>query len=124
MSEVIKGFFRALDVRLPAYWRLRQAGEGGGGAYWHTLIPLMVICSACREEDGRDWAHFSMSHKDRLPTWEEFKAGKDIFLGNVYAYQVFPPKEKYVNDHPHVLHLFHCLEGVPLPDFTRGRGTI
>lgn len=124
MSDLIKAFFRAQALRLPRYWILHQAGDGGGGTYHHALVPLTVILSACQERDGRDWAHYSISHSDRLPLWEEFKAGKDVFLGDVYAYQVFPPKKMYVNHHPHVLHLFHCLEAVPLPDFTRGRGTI
>ncbi len=28
------------------------------------------------------------------------------------------------NIHPNVLHLFVCLDGDPLPDFTRGKGSL
>ena len=44
-----------------------------------------------------------------------------LFLGeDVKAMQVFPPKDRYVNLNPYVLHLFVCLseEGDGLPEFS------
>jgi hypothetical protein len=123
MSERIDGFLRAMEVRLPAFWQFDQDSPFGL-IYRHTLVPLRIILTANTEQDGREWVHFSMSHKERIPTWEEFTAAKDHFLGDVYAYQILPPKSKYVNINPKVLHLFHCLEGIPLPDFTRGTSSL
>lgn len=79
---------------------------------------LRVIVSVNREADGRPWVHFSLSHHERIPTWGEFRDAKDLFLGDVYAYQVLPPKACYVNITPRVLHLFHCLDGPQLPEFS------
>lgn len=124
MSEKIDSFFMAMDIRLPAVWRRIKYGEGGGGCYSHTLDALTAIISGATELDGKDWIHLSVSYRGRVPTWQEFKRTKEYFLGDVYAYQVFPTVADYVNIHPNVLHLFHCLEGPQLPDFTRGSGSI
>jgi hypothetical protein len=119
MSERVDKFLIAMDIRLPAFWRFDQDSPFGR-IYQHTLVPLRVILTGGQELDGKDWVHFSMSHRERLPSWEELTAAKVHFLGDVYAYQVLPPKAKYININPKVLHLFYCLDGVPLPDFTRG----
>lgn len=95
-----------------------------GARYVNHARKLIVILSAAVELDGKAWVHFSLSHFERIPTWGEFRTTKEAFLGDVYAYQVMPPKENYVNINPRVLHLFHCLEGVPLPEFTQGGGSL
>lgn len=84
---------------------------------------LMVLCSQSVEADGRMWFHVSMSRPTRLPTWQDVRRVKDAFIGkDQKAVQVFPPQSEYVNIHPHVLHLFHCMDGDVLPDFRRGTG--
>lgn len=124
MSERAEAFLRAMQVRVPLFWG-RGESTPFGLRYQHTLAPLVVMLTASTEQDGREWVHFSMSHRDRIPTWEELTAAKGHFLGDVYAYQVLPPKVKYVNINPKVLHLFHCLTGEPpLPDFTRGTSSL
>jgi hypothetical protein len=86
---------------------------------------LRVICSVDTELDGRLWLHVSVSRGMRIPSWDDLRLVKDIFVGDRYAYQVFPTKEKYVNINPFCLHLWCPLEGEqPLPDFTRGGKTI
>jgi hypothetical protein len=59
-----------------------------------------------------------------LPSWEEFKRVKNDFIGeDNWAYQIFPPKKDYINQHACVLHLFALFENkAALPDFTRGTG--
>ena len=50
---------------------------------------------------------------------------KELFVGrDEFAYQVIPPRDQHVNIHPNVLHLWSCLDGSPLPDFTRGTGSL
>lgn len=116
--------WNALPAVLPATWRLLEEGEDGG-KYYCDLLELGVIVSGAVEQDGRRWIHLSCSHARRIPRWNELREVKELFLGDFYAYQVLPPKERYVNIHPHVLHLWRCLDGdPPLPDFTRGGDTI
>lgn len=81
---------------------------------------LQVLVSQSVEADGRMWLHVSMSRPSRLPTWQDVRRVKDAFIGkDKKAIQVLPSDREYVNIHPHVLYLFHCLDGDPLPDFRR-----
>lgn len=106
----------------PSSWRLVRTNTDGC-AYGHPA-GLYAIISGAIEADGKRWVHLSVSHVKRIPTWDEFKTAKDAFLGDVYAYQVLPPKKYFVNINHRVLHLFHCVDGPPLPEFTRGLGTL
>lgn len=112
----------ALPVVLPAMWReIRRTIDGAA----YQAAGLRVIASVARELDGRLWLHVSCSRGSRIPDWEDLRLVKDTFVGDRYAYQVFPTREKYVNINPFVLHLWAPLEGAPpLPDFTRGGSTI
>ncbi len=108
---------------LPAGCRLVQ--ERGDGAAYQTIDGLTVIVSAGTELDGRRWLHMSASRPDKVPTWEDLKWMKRVFAGRKgKAIQVIPPDSEYVNIHPHVLHLWICLDGDPLPDFTHGTGSL
>jgi len=85
---------------------------------------LAVLVSQAVERDRKKWVHLSVSHRGRLPTWDEVVAVKEIFLGtDSVALQVLPPRSEWVNFHPNVLHLWMCLDGRPTPDFRR-RGTL
>lgn len=107
---------------LPASWRLIRA-TADGAAYQNQ--GLRVIASVARELDGRLWLHVSCSRGSRIPSWEDLGSVKDTFIGDRYAYQVFPTRAKYVNINPYVLHLWAPLEGdQPLPDFTQGGASI
>jgi hypothetical protein len=65
-----------------------------------------------------------VSHRNRVPSWRELVSVKELFLGDREAYKVLPPKSRYVNIHPNVLHVFALLDehASALPDFTRGTG--
>ena len=96
-----------------------------GAHYVRTLTGASVIVSATEELDGRAWVHFSMARADRLPTWEELVEGKEAFLGRESkAIMVLAPRSQWVNIHPNCLHLFVCLDGDVLPDFTHGSGSL
>lgn len=109
---------------LPPVWRM--ADKTIDGAAYRRKGGLTAIISCATEEDGREWIHFSIAHKTRMPTWNELRDAKEIFLGDRYAYIVFPPKKYYVNLHPHALHLFTCREGdgKRLPEFSRQTGSL
>ncbi len=115
--------FERLPRVVPASWR--QIERRGDGAMYVQSATRLSLIVAGEEHDGRRWLHMSMAHPDRLPTWPELVDAKEIFVGREeYAVQVIPPRSRYVNQHPFCLHLFTCVDGHPLPDFTGGRGTL
>jgi hypothetical protein len=101
----------------PSGWRIRERGLDG--CAYASRSHLLVILSGNREADGRRWLHLSCSYADRLPTWADMRRVKDLFLGSdTYAAIVFPPRSTFVNIHPFCLHLFACVDGWPLPEFS------
>lgn len=109
---------------IPPLWRMDQR-NADGWRFVNRVAQLSVILSGAVEQDGKRWLHLSMASPDRLPTWDELRAVKDWAIGvDTYAVQVLPPRERYVNIHPYCLHLFACVDGHPLPDFTRGGASL
>jgi len=100
----------------PNGWAVAEIRRDGG-LYKNWRKNLTAILS-CEIAGGKRWLHLSVSHRDRVPNWQELREAKGAFLGDVYAYQVIPPKAQYVNIDPRVLHLFHCLDGPVMPEFS------
>ena len=98
--------------------------EGNNGIF---RVPFQSGYLNCVVSDGsRDgWEHVSVSYKhkyrgkwqSRIPKWEEMCFIKDMFWDeDEVVIQIHPAKSNYVNNHPHVLHLWKPLnESVPLP---------
>lgn len=108
---------------LPPDWRLVKTAPDG--ATYRCGDGLAVIASVDQELDGKLWLHVSLSRAKRLPSYEDMTRVKRLFIGRQrYAYEVHAPEAKHVNIHPFCLHLWCCLDGPVLPDFTRGGGTI
>jgi hypothetical protein len=115
--------WRPLTILPPAWMMVDLMPDGA--KYVNRSAELAAIFSCCRENDGHFWLHLSVSHKRRLPSHNEMRTCKELFLGNREAYAIWPPKARYVNLHPNVLHLFARLEDVAvLPDFTKGTGSL
>ena len=75
--------------------------------------------------DGKRWIHLSIAGMTGTPMWNDLIGARDAVLGSdKKAIQILPPKKEHVNLHPTCFHLFHCLDGDPLPDFTRGKGIL
>jgi hypothetical protein len=121
--EIVDGW--SPPVVLPPHWTILETEEDGA-KYMSRRLHLTAILSCAKENDGRAWLHLSVSHRDRIPTWTELRDTKELFLGDREAYSVLPPKARYVNIHPNVLHLFALLDkdAVALPDFTHGTGSL
>ena len=86
---------------------------------------LKVLVNSDIYGDGKRWVHLSLSRRDRLPKWKELTMVRDWILGkDAKAIQVIAPASDHVNIHAYCLHMFHCLDGDPLPDFTMGTGSI
>lgn len=118
---------------LPAGWVETQRGDDGGWYAWRG--GLVVGVSAGRELDDRRWLHISVSRRGKgvgglkpetkMPTYDDLKLVKRIFVGpKGKAIEIHAADKEHINFHPCVRHLFACLDENPLPDFTRGLGTI
>lgn len=108
------------NIKIPPGWRLIE--QRIDGEMFHNIKKnLVVISSIGKELDGKTWQHVSVSHKKRVPNYNEMNYVKRFFIGeDEYAISIWPPKDKHVNIHPNCLHLWHCLDEYPLPDFTHG----
>lgn len=105
---------------LPPGW----AKIRGEANMWHTNDGVSIIASA-EIVDGERWWHVSCARPNRLPSWDDVRKVKDIFVGrDKTAVQVLPSQDRYVNDNPHVLHLWRCLDREIVPDFRRLGGTL
>lgn len=61
------------------------------------------------EDNTPKWGwlkHFSISHRERYPTWEEILACKEHFLGNIDCMMVMPKREDYVNVSKNCFHVW------------------
>lgn len=71
--------------------------------------------------NGMDWEHVSVSvrdgNKSRMPNWDEMCHIKAVFWDDEdVVMQLHPKKSEYVNNHPHVLHLWRPMnEVIPTP---------
>lgn len=123
---------RAALQRIKPSWTLtyRPDGEKDGSSHAFQRGAIQVLWSMSREADGHDWIHVSLCGRTgarnyHLPTYEDVQRVKRDFLGDAWAYQVFPDERHYINQNPFVLHLWSRFDGSPaLPDFTHGLGTI
>lgn len=65
-----------------------------------------------------EWIHASISHPDRMPTYDELVLLHEAAFGDGWAYQVFAPAEHHVNIHAHALHLWGRADGAAaMPNF-------
>lgn len=103
--------------------RFEYKGEPGYPFKWEGEVgsraqSLRVICTARTENDGKRWMHVSYSRRVRLPSYEDSCLVKEVFIGrDKLALALHVPESQHVNIHPNVLHLWHCMDGDPVPDF-------
>lgn len=120
-----------LPLVLPADWRRER--DFSVMAVFRRADGLLVMVSLAEHlaEPVYDviihaaWLHVSTSRKDRLPSWEDLRDVKNLFVGlDRRAIQILPPQAEYVNMHPNVLHLWAPVGHEPLPDFRDAKGGI
>lgn len=122
MTDLV--FDPTTNLVLPRGW-VDVARSQDGRMYRHQALGLMVICSGAVEEDGRRWVHVSVSRKSRIPSYDDLRVVKHLFIGgDKQAVQLFPPDDRHINLHPFCLHLWHCIDGDGLPDFAHGGNSI
>jgi hypothetical protein len=108
---------RHLHETIPEDWTRVKCPVPEAAAWMHRTRQISVIVGV-EVHSLRYWAHLSVSHRDRIPTWEELCLCKEIFLGDVKAIQVFPIKSEWVNVNDNVLHLW-ASDSLDIPDFRR-----
>lgn len=99
-------------------WSL-PSGPGGVFAFMGPCGTQLRVVSSPAEGDPRaqGFEHVSVSTPHRIPNWEEMSFVKEAFWrDDETVYQLHPAKSEYVNNHPHVLHLWRNIErDPPLP---------
>lgn len=100
---------------LPIGWERIQTTEDGARYLYRRsgIAPVLsVIISGCIELDGKRWIHVSCAYMG---------ANRNTLLGrDAKAIQVLAPASEHITIHDFCLHLWHCVDGDPLPDFTHG----
>ncbi len=90
----------------------------------HASKIMSVIISIAKYE-GEKWIHVSLAKKSILPSWDEITFARDASIGReAKAIIVVAPDSEHVNINSNCMHLWHCLDKDPLPDFTMGMGTL
>lgn len=84
---------------------------------------VKVIAEVELHGSAGTWLHVSLSRRDRVPSYDDVKRVKDLFVGDRRkAIQVFPAKDEHFNFHPNCLHLWSPLDRDPIPDLRREDG--
>lgn len=100
----------------------RVVSDWGWGYALHEINGgLRVLVDASIKADDQVWLHVSYSRKGWVPNHADTCKIKTAFIGERYAYAVFPPSDQYVNIHPNCLHLWARLDGERgqvLPEFS------
>ena len=67
--------------------------------------------------NGDGWEHVSVSHPNKIPTWETMCKVKDlVFEDEETVIQYHPKKSEYVNMHPNCLHMWRPInKSIPTP---------
>ena len=110
-----------INITFPPFgWHYVEAW-GDGFAFRRKDPKLAAIIDCALKDDGKYWVHLSISKLGWVPTHEDMTLAKRDFLGDRYAYAVYPPGDKYVNIHPRCLHLWSPAwgpDGRVLPEFS------
>jgi hypothetical protein len=110
-------------------WLNTTEGVDGAGCWdlppaRHRPYITRILHSVDRYSDGLLWGHTSVSRSDRiLPGWEEVRDAHWLLYPGVYGVVVVAPREQHVNLRE-VAHVWACLDGPTVPDFTHGLGVI
>lgn len=124
-----RGKFLDMPLRI-AGWKLRQAGMDGLGILDNPSRNWRAVDSVCREEDGEIWLHLSMSRFDgHMPSWAQQRDTWWDFSQGIKGIVVVAPREDHISGAAlttvEVAHVWGCLtKPMPIPDFSRGTGTI
>ena len=83
--------------------------------FYEIYNPYYAMLKAENKDDATK--KYSVSHKDKILSWEVMNEVKDMFfLENEVVMQLHPIKDKYINNHKKCLHLWRLInEKIPTP---------
>lgn len=106
-------------------WRIREGpfASNTGEDFGAFRVPgpcgreLLIMASSGDESCGIDWEHVSLSLPNRCPNWPEMCHIKSLFWdAEQTVMQLHPPESKWINNHPHCLHMWRPKkQEIPLP---------
>ena len=100
--------------KVPEEYRVEKYSKKEDGNNGLFIVPFESYVFQVIASDGEGWEHVSVTHANafRSPSWKEMCFIKDLFWGEEdTVVQYHPPKSEYVNNHPHVLHLWRPVVG-------------
>lgn len=89
----------------PALAKMLRAEGSEWVKCYTTLSGHSVLFSLDNTPKGA-LKHFSVSHFERYPTWDEILEIKEQLLGDIDAMMVMPKKEDYVNLESKTFHVW------------------
>ena len=108
--------YRDRTAEMQMYGVITHGEFGKGNGIFKVFVSgksFFVIAS-----NGGGWDHVSVSKKNRIPTWDEMCAIKDMFFEpEEVDVQYHPKQSEYVNNHPYCLHLWrpNCGQALATP---------
>lgn len=122
ICEVAPGKFN-MTLKRPPGWTVVEVECDG--AQWVNIKRGISVIASISTYDGKVWLHVSLNRDRAMLRYEDMAYVKRHWVGpHRKAIQVFAPESEHVNIRQHCLHLWACLDGDPLPDFTMGTGAI
>jgi hypothetical protein len=100
------------EIRRSGYLRVKEATVNGG---WGFIKLDDMVASVVWGTNESGWEHVSVSPypETLIPTWDMMCQVKNLFWSEEEAaFQIHPPKSKYVNAMPNCLHLWRPVGGV------------
>lgn len=96
-----------------------EAPAGLSDSARHPSLSGLLVVESIESYGDERWHHGGVSRPDRLPSWEDIKLVRRLFIWtDREAHQVLPPDSEYVNRHPFVLHLWRPLDRLRVvPEF-------
>ena len=96
----------------PGWSMLAEAADGYAAAGAGRFNGLHIVVSW-----GGGWDHVSVGRRGSPPTWDAMAEVKAcLFEDEDCVIEYHPPRSKYVNNHPNVLHLWRPRAGeIPMP---------
>lgn len=122
--------FSPLDIRKKLgrdVWGPPREIVRGQWAFKTAFGSIIVVSSApypvSDQEPEVEFLHASISHLNRMPTYEDLIHLHSAVFNDGWAYQIFAPRHRHINIHNYALHLWGRLDGKMLhPDFQQISG--
>lgn len=117
--------FSPLDIRKKLgrnIWGPPREIVIGQWAFRTTTGSVIIVSEApypvSDKEPEVDFIHASISHLNRMPTYEDLVMLHKAVFEDRWAYQIFAPPDRHINIHSYALHLWGRADGKMLhPDF-------